>query len=62
LGFLDFFGLFWNFLKNHFSTPLSSLTENALQPFEEKQKYFFSKEKKDYLAVFIFGHFKNVHF
>jgi hypothetical protein len=59
---LDFFGLFWIFSKNHFLTQLSSLTKNAVKPFGEKQKYFFSKEKKDYLSVSVFGHFKNVHF
>jgi hypothetical protein len=42
----------------HFNT----LTKNAVEPFKQKQKYFFSKGKKDNLTVFIFGHFKNVHF
>jgi len=41
---------------------LVPLTKNAVEPFKQKQKYFFSKEKKDNLTVFIFGHFKNVHF
>jgi hypothetical protein len=42
----------------HFNT----LTKNAVEPFKQKQKLFFSKGEKDYLTVFIFGHFKNVHF
>jgi hypothetical protein len=41
---------------------LAPLTKNAVEPFKQKQKYFFSKGEKDNLTVFIFGHFKNVHF
>jgi hypothetical protein len=43
----------------HLST---HLPKNAAKHFVQKQKYFFSHVKKDILAVFIFGHFKNVHF
>jgi hypothetical protein len=58
----DFFGLFWVFSKNDFLMHFNTLTKNAVEPFKQKQKYFFSKGKKDNLTVFIFGHFKNVHF
>ena len=38
---LDFFGLFWIFLKNHFLTHLSSLTKKCSETIWRKTEIFF---------------------